>query len=63
MKTARLVGIDSDPKSTIVYADAQVSDGSTVHDLGFTFEGGKFDALWDLAQRLSDRGIELEVRS
>ena len=61
MKTATFVGIDADPKSTIVYADAELSNGKTIHGLGFSFEDGKFDAMWDLVQRLD--GIELEVRS
>jgi hypothetical protein len=59
MKTARLINIDQDPKSTIVYADARLSDGSTVHGLGFTFEDGKYAALWDLLQKLNERGIEV----
>jgi hypothetical protein len=61
MKTARLIAIDQNPQSTVIYADAAISDGTTEHGLGFTFENGKFDALWDLAQRLTKLGIELDA--
>lgn len=70
MKTARLVNIDQDPKSTIVYADAQVSGthcpfcagpAPMITGVGFSYDGGKYDALWDLARRLSERGIEVEA--
>jgi len=68
MKTARLVHIDQDPKSNIVYADAEVSGacpicsphGETITGVGFSYDGGKFSAMWDLVQKLNERGIELE---
>jgi len=67
MKTARLVNIDQDPKSNIVFADAEVSGtcplcslGETITGMGFSYDGGKYAAMWDLVQKLNDRGIELE---
>ncbi len=59
MKTARLLGIDQNPGSQIVFADVEVSDGTWMFEIAFAYEGGKYQALWQLAQRLSDRGIEV----
>ena len=59
LKTAKLIRVTAS-KNNIVYADALVSDGSSISELGFSSEGGKYDALWSLVQRLNERGIELE---
>ena len=59
MKTAQLVGIDQNPGSKIVFADVQVSDGTTLHECAFSYEDGKFEAMWRLARILSEKGIEI----
>ena len=57
MKTAHLIQVER-TKTSVVYADALVSDGSVISEVGF----GKYDALWSLMQRLNERGIELEAK-
>jgi hypothetical protein len=59
MKTAQLVGIDQNPGSKLVFADVQVSDGTWMFEVAFSYEGGKYQALWQLAQRLTECGIEV----